>query len=202
MKKHALGVAALALVAMGFSIGCGPSQQDLDNRERARIETAKNNALQAFEEIRFPMTSGERAMTLSTRIETSLHDGELGYEAIGSSPGEIDGYVRGAYAEDVSRGLAGLRATYANAATARMMKANILKNLEASGRSLASFDTSEARLDESIQRNLLEEVRATGRPVSPAMYRAAGLPPHRVIVVKRVLVPVRSKRPVTKLARR
>jgi hypothetical protein len=196
----------LPMIALVFVAGCGPSKAELAKKEAAaRVEQAKAVAMKAFSEVRSETIPGALAEEKAGVILQALSGANLGYDVIGSTHEEVMSYVRKAYGRDVSFGLAKLAATHGNARAARDLKAWVLKSAELAGRPLRDFDTSEARLDQSVQRNLLEEVKATGRPVPLAMYKAAGLPPNEVKVTKyvrvRVPVPVPAKKPATRRGR-
>ncbi len=189
---------ALTLLVLAFTIACGPSKAQ---QEQARLETARKEAVSSaqtkFAELRTGRLSGDDASAKVRSLYTTLSSVDLGVDAIGiQDPTELNDLVKKAFAGDVHMGLRSLQDTHANVEEAKMIKAAIERNLALSGKTLAEFNTSEVRLNQSVARNALEmAAEQPGVRITPAMYRAAGLPTNTVIRTRTVRVPVPARQP-------
>lgn len=195
MKKTLGSLVVLVTLVL---VACGPSKDELAKQEAARVEAAKTEAQEMFTLLRSDEVTGHTAMQTANKLAMTLRDAGLGLDAVGTSEHEIEKYVAAAYTRDTSKALNDLRNTHSNAAQARDLKAAVLESARWAGKSLGDFRTSEALLNQSIQRNLLEEAQAQGGPLTPAMYKAAGIPVPRVVIVKRVPQLVRKVAPARK----
>ncbi len=197
-RATAIGSTALALLALALVLtACGPSKAQ---QEQARLEAARKEAVSSaqtkFAELRTGRLTGDQAAAKARSLYDTLDKVHLYPDAIGiQDPKELDSIVKEAYAGDVHMDLRSLQDTHANVEGAKVVKAAIERSVNLSGKTLADFNTSEARLNQSVARNALEmAAEQPGVRITPAMYRAAGLPPNAVIkrVPVRVLVPAKQ----------
>ena len=182
MKQMISFVSVGAILAIILA-ACGPSTAE--KAEKAKQE-ARQQALAAFQSLRVNNLSGPAAEVKEAEILSPLNRTGQDLKAISVGQFEIEGLVQDGWARDAKATLIQFGDTKADPQRAQKLLAQFKDELQKSHRTMAMLGTSDAKLNQVVAMNALEVARASRATITPAMYKAAGIPTNNHTIVKRL----------------
>ncbi|MEK9157732.1 MAG: hypothetical protein AAB638_00935 [Patescibacteria group bacterium] len=184
MKRVITFVAVLSVLVASVVACGGPSKAEIAK------QSARDEAIKKFSSLRNDSPSGAQAEELSVQILSQLASVDLTLDVIGTNGDELTKFIQEGWARDARVTLRSLRDMKALPEQAKTMKLQFVDESRRSEKVLANFGTSEAELNNIVNRNALEFIQRNGGRPTPAQYQAAGLPVPTITktrtIVKRV----------------
>ena len=178
VKIFAIGGLVLCVVTLFVGIDRRDAkiaaQQAVIEAADAR-QVAVATAVEQFRIVRSLASTGDAAIAAESEITRTLREVGLNFGAIGASEAEVSRFVAEAYARDAHKALNELRMLKANPEWAATLRAEFLRCVDRSEKSLASFVANVNVVNELVARNYIGAARAQGARVSTSSLRQQGV---------------------------
>jgi hypothetical protein len=193
--RRVVQLVLIVVVSVASVVACGgPSKAEVAKQE------AVNKAIKQFSSLRNDSLSGLKAQQVVADIRATLDEAKLSFGDIGTNETELLRLIYAGWASDAQHTLASLRDIKALPEQAKDMKLQFIEEQRRSERVLSGFGTSEAELNNIVNRNALEFIQRNGGKPTPAQYRAAGLPVPTITKTRTIIKHLPAK--PTKIAAR
>ncbi|KKR15070.1 MAG: hypothetical protein UT43_C0008G0015 [Parcubacteria group bacterium GW2011_GWC1_39_29] len=173
-------VIAIIIGGLMFALMVNDKNDQIAARE-AELETIQRRdavvayALEEFEIVRSPSSTGDTANAAELNIMQTLRGAGLNFGAIGASEQEVANFVSAAYVRDAHKALAELKGLKANPERAKVLQVKFLRCVERSEKNLTRFVANINVVNELVARNHIGAAKAQNARVSVSSLRQQGV---------------------------